>query len=122
MGGPRTIANSGISFDCMKTISNILMKTTSFKNIEICPLNIPDTGSIAQIIEARPDPTSLENIPLARDTDVTAQCYSSESKSHIGISEVYGLNQWKVTLPGPLHSHRHTQERREPHQNSITTG
>lgn len=32
-----------------------------------------------------------------------AQCYSTESRSHIGISEVFGLNQWKLTLPEAPH-------------------
>lgn len=35
----------------------------------------------------------------ANDTPVIAQCYSTESRCHIGISEVFGLNQWKYTPP-----------------------
>lgn len=92
---PRSISNSGINFNAVKTVSNLLSRITAFKIVETDIFSIPATGSIAQIIEAIPDQTGVDQQQLAYEADVALQCYSNESKSHIGISMFVGLNQYK---------------------------
>lgn len=86
-----TVANTGINYNALKVVSNILAKTDTFKIAEVDIFSIPSTGSLAQIIETVPTDTETR----AANADVTAQSYANGTTTQIGISQVYGLNVWK---------------------------
>lgn len=71
-----------------------------FKVVTVCPMDIPSTGSIAQVVYCVPVlEDALEDGTKAANTNVIAQCASDESRTHIGVSEVFGLCQLKVSGP-----------------------
>lgn len=94
---PRTIANTGINYNALKVVSNILSRTETFKVAEVDIFAIPSTGSLAQIIETVPTTEAVSVETRATCVDVTAQSYANGTTTQIGISEVYGLNAWKGT-------------------------
>lgn len=97
-GAPlRTIANTGISYNALKVVSNVLAKTDTFKIAEVDIFAIPSTGSLAQIIEIIPTQDAVDTETRATNADVTAQSYATGTTTQIGVSEVYGLNAWKGT-------------------------
>lgn len=94
---PPTVSNTGISYNALKVVSNVLAKTDTFKLAEIDIFSIPSTGSLAQIVETIPTQDSVDEVTRASQIDVTAQSYADGTTTQIGISEVYGLNAWKGT-------------------------
>lgn len=63
-------------------------------------MDIPSTGSISQVVYCVPVlQDALEDGANAANTNVIAQCASDESRTHIGVSEVFGLCQFKVSGP-----------------------
>lgn len=97
-GAPlRTIANTVISYNALKVVSNVLAKTDTFKIAEVDIFAIPSTGSLGQIIETIPTQDAVDTETRATNADVTAQSYATGTTTQIGISEVYGLNAWKGT-------------------------
>lgn len=93
----RTVANTGINYNALKVVSNILAKTDTFKIAEVDVFSIPSTGSLAQIIETIPTQEAVDTETRATNVEVTAQSYANGTTTQIGISEVYGLNAWKGT-------------------------
>lgn len=91
----RTVANTGINYNALKLVSNILAKTDTFKIAEVDIFSIPSTGSLAQIIETVPTQDAVDTETRAANADVTAQSYANGTTTQIGISEVYGLNALK---------------------------
>lgn len=51
---PRTISNTGINYNALKVVSNVLSRTETFKIAEVDIFTIPSTGSLGQIIETIP--------------------------------------------------------------------
>lgn len=94
---PRTIANTGINYNALKVVSNVLSKTETFKLSEIDIFSIPNTGSLGQIIQTVPTPDTVDTELRASSAEITAQSYATGTNTQIGISEVYGLNAWKGT-------------------------
>jgi hypothetical protein len=92
---PLTIGNSGINYNALKTVSNLLTRKTRFKMIEVDVLSMPPTGSIAQVIQSRPVVSDLDDIDRATLVTMSPQCASNETKMHLGVSLIFGLNQWK---------------------------
>lgn len=92
---PRTVANTGINYNALKVVSNVLAKTDTFKIAEVDVFSIPATGSLAQIIETVPTDEAVDTETRASTLEVTAQSYADGTTTQIGISEVYGLNAWK---------------------------
>lgn len=64
---PRTIANTGINYNALKVVSNILARTDTFNLAEVDVFTIPSTGSLAQIIETIPtrETVDVETLFLA---------------------------------------------------------
>lgn len=94
---PRTISNTGISYNALKVVSNVLAKTETFKLAEVDIFTIPSTGSLAQIIETIPTQDSVDVETRSSNADITAQSYANGTTTQIGISEMFGLNAWKRT-------------------------
>lgn len=94
---PRTISNTGISYNALKVVSNVLAKTETFKLAEVDIFTIPSTGSLAQIIETIPTQDSVDVETRSSNAEITAQSYANGTTTQIGISEVFGLNAWKGT-------------------------
>lgn len=94
---PHTINNTGISYNALKVVSNVLSKTDTFKLAEIDIFTRPNTGSLAQIVETIPTQDAVDEVTRASQIEVTAQSYADGTTTQIGISEVYGLNAWKGT-------------------------
>lgn len=93
---PRTIANTGISYNAMKTVSNLLEKVTIFRVQHTNPITLPATGSMGQIVITKPVTADLiPGATYASSTNQTATCASKENRSTICITEVYGLCQFK---------------------------
>lgn len=93
---PPGIANSGIIFNVMATISEYLQGTETFKLQTLNPLTLPPTGSIGQIIQSMPQVNELDESSTAANCYVQMQSMTAESAALAGVSEVFGLNQWKV--------------------------
>lgn len=94
---PRTIANTGINYNSVKVVSNLLSKSQIFKLTEVDIFSIPNTGSLGQIIQTMPTADAIDNETRASNLEVTAQSYATGTATQIGISEVFGLNAWKGT-------------------------
>lgn len=93
----RTVANTGINYNALKVVSNVLAKTDTFQIAEVDIFSIPATGSLAQIIETVPTDDAVDTETRASNLEVTAQSYADGTTTQIGISEVYGLDAWKGT-------------------------
>lgn len=94
---PGTISNTGINYNAVKVVSNILSKSETFKLAEVDIFSIPNTGSLGQIIQTVPTAETIDAGLRASEAEVTAQSYAMGTSTQIGISEVYGLNAWKGT-------------------------
>lgn len=53
---PRTIENTGINYNAVKVVSNVLAKSEVFKLSEVDIFSIPNSGSLGQIIQTIPTP------------------------------------------------------------------
>lgn len=94
---PRTIANTGINYNALKVVSNVLSKTETFKLAEVDIFSITNTGSLGQIIQTVPTIDAIDTELRASNAEVTAQSYATGTTTQIGISEVFGLNAGKGT-------------------------
>lgn len=94
---PPSIGNSGINYNAVKTVSNFLARTTTFRLVETDVFAIPPVGSLAQIIASVPTDATVAEITRASASDVTMQCYAQSTTTQIGITEVYGLCTYKGT-------------------------
>lgn len=94
---PRTISNTGINYNALKVVSNVLSRSETFKLAEVDIFSIPNTGSLGQIIQTMPTPEAVDTELRASNVEVTAQSYATGTTTQIGISEVFGLNAWKGT-------------------------
>lgn len=94
---PRTIANTGINYNAVKVVSNLLSKSETFKLADVDIFSIPNTGSLGQIIQTIPTNEAIDTELRASNIEVTAQSYATGTATQIGISEVFGLNAWKGT-------------------------
>ncbi|XP_031357805.1 uncharacterized protein LOC116181572 [Photinus pyralis] len=91
----QNIHNTGISYQILNFVSEYLSTTEIFKLYNVSVLQMPDTGSTGQLIAARPEPTELLPDTRAGNTYVAMQSMTAESAMMAGVSEAFGLNQFK---------------------------
>lgn len=90
-----SIADTGINPKLLSVISDYVSNLIVYKGQLINVLNIPDTGSLGQLISARPSPEDLNADTTAASTMVIMQSFSQESAVTNSVSETFGLCQWK---------------------------
>ncbi|KAG8222557.1 hypothetical protein J437_LFUL016758, partial [Ladona fulva] len=100
---PVTIGNSGINYNAVKTVSNLISRIIRFKMVEVDILSMPPTGSIAQVIQSRPVAQDLQNITRATQVTMSPQCASNESKMHLGICDSFMKTMNVRIYPGAVH-------------------